>query len=552
MALKAKRDARIRADQASSSANDGSLGTLPAMSAGRVVSLSSVSTKSSPRVTFPSTTHRLLDLEPSQTRDVDFSPSVGSKSRGPIPRSSDGGQTLDWSSYDADLERVERRWALSITKRRASGNVPTPALLEVTTAYYNGMGNVDVIVSRKSRSSFCADKLERIAKRASQQTIVKAAIVREQLRRRYAHTLDTATSTNPRHTLLDVARWYETQDATVKTSLNETEPLTWLKHLYDRRGAKLRDHSSWNLSALIIEEYGKAHDQPGHIQNIGELPVMKSSTSLIPSTSPPSSQLSPSRPRVSPRYSYGNHSHARSLDAPVSFGPKGNASRNSLEPEARRFSGARKTSRYSQPLQATSPHSSFYSLFTPGQQANQEVMPPRDDRPSRDLASRLKAQPRRGDDSDGGVSSGPDSFLEDRSRTDEGAPRMQAILSTQRTLSEPRDDIKRTSSSEAESHRNTSVPPALVAPDADSHKVVRPKSASQGGHAALSAIVPPPSSAAVVSSPRSAQRHRGRLSVPLEEQSTAREQGRRERIANELRQRAEYDRRAQLVGFFLV
>lgn len=54
--------------------------------------------------------------------DIDFSPSTGPVSlkvaAHPVPFSTDDGDTLDWSSYHSDDDRSEKRWSLSVSRRK--------------------------------------------------------------------------------------------------------------------------------------------------------------------------------------------------------------------------------------------------------------------------------------------------------------------------------------------------------------------------------------------------------------------------------------------------
>jgi hypothetical protein len=134
-AAKARREAKLVSEGQLDTTNLHGLNTV---TPSKVVSVSSISTQSSPRVVFPARKPALITPDSNLPQEVDFSPSTGSKLRGAVPRSNDSGDTLDWSNSDTDLERTERRWALSVTKRRASDVVPTPAHLEKSAALYNG------------------------------------------------------------------------------------------------------------------------------------------------------------------------------------------------------------------------------------------------------------------------------------------------------------------------------------------------------------------------------------------------------------------------------
>jgi hypothetical protein len=50
--------------------------------------------------------------------EVDFRPSVSATASHPVPRSTDDGVTLDWSGDKLSDEKLDRRWSLSITKRK--------------------------------------------------------------------------------------------------------------------------------------------------------------------------------------------------------------------------------------------------------------------------------------------------------------------------------------------------------------------------------------------------------------------------------------------------
>lgn len=82
---------------------------------------SSFSAQASPvhaHLSIPPPTAHPADL--STESEVDFSPSVGTTTHAhqhPVPTSSNGGATLDWSTSTSDDEKSDRRWSLSIPKR---------------------------------------------------------------------------------------------------------------------------------------------------------------------------------------------------------------------------------------------------------------------------------------------------------------------------------------------------------------------------------------------------------------------------------------------------
>ena len=59
--------------------------------------------------------------------DIDFSPSIGVVPPHPVPSSSDGGATLDWTGSGSEDDRDTKRWPLSISKRRHRDKYPAGA-----------------------------------------------------------------------------------------------------------------------------------------------------------------------------------------------------------------------------------------------------------------------------------------------------------------------------------------------------------------------------------------------------------------------------------------
>lgn len=111
--IKARREARLKA--LSSSPGKDSLKT------SEVSPRSSLSTGSSPAP--PSFLSVGVSFPPANgfgggESEVDFSPSVGTSAGHPVPRSTDDGATLDWSGEKSADEKLDRRWTLSIAKRK--------------------------------------------------------------------------------------------------------------------------------------------------------------------------------------------------------------------------------------------------------------------------------------------------------------------------------------------------------------------------------------------------------------------------------------------------
>ena len=112
------------------------------------------------------------------------------------------------------------------------------------------------------------EKLSRISSRASSQTILKASITGEQLRRRYKLIYEPLASKQAPLNLVQIARWFETQDEPVRKSLEKAEPFTWLKHL--DKGTFKPPRSSRHLSALIMEDYVHTQNLWDRMQTISE------------------------------------------------------------------------------------------------------------------------------------------------------------------------------------------------------------------------------------------------------------------------------------------
>ena len=134
--------------------------------------------------------------------------------------------------------------------------------------------------------------MSRISSRASSQTILKASIIGEQLGRRYKLIYEPLSSKQVPLNLVQIARWFETQDEPVRNSLEKAEPFTWLKHL--DKGVSKSSRSSRYLSALIMEEYVQAQNLWGRMQTLSEdshvlelesqFPISSRSQSFLPSS----------------------------------------------------------------------------------------------------------------------------------------------------------------------------------------------------------------------------------------------------------------------------
>jgi hypothetical protein len=95
-----------------------------------VASGSSLSDASSPnRLTFLPAIHPPTSVDSRAEADVDFSPSTTqamSAPLHPVPALSLDGKLLDWTSTPPDDEKFEKRWGISISKRKEKERVPLP------------------------------------------------------------------------------------------------------------------------------------------------------------------------------------------------------------------------------------------------------------------------------------------------------------------------------------------------------------------------------------------------------------------------------------------
>lgn len=245
---------------------------------------------------------------------------------------------------------------------------------------------------------YIEDKISRIKKQANAHTLRKAAITSDQLLRQYKLVYKHLGSGPGRLNLASVARWYGSQEAVVRASLEKAEPFTWLKHL-DKRGTDASTRSPWHLSALIVEEF--VHSQTRHdtMETIPEDPSSSpNSTSLSPQpTSIPSMPPLPSR--ASSNYSLGpSLSRMRSYDGHISFEPLVESLRNSLEVYSPPTGeGPSKPWRHSLPVQPNSSRSSISSIINGSSNHNPAMegahSPASNRLPLRDFAQRLLRRP---------------------------------------------------------------------------------------------------------------------------------------------------------------
>ncbi|KAF8506723.1 hypothetical protein F5888DRAFT_1644778 [Russula emetica] len=222
--LKLRREARLAAR-----ANDSSVSTSP---------------RSSPvRYSLPPLNPQASRIaKPSLESELDFSPSVGIDRLHPVPTSTDDGATLDWGGTFSEEDKSDRKWSLSLTKRKPKDR-PFPTLSR------------DVLDRQEATFS---EKISRIKSFAQPHTLKKAVITADQLRRRYTF-LSNSLKTEPQagNPILTVAKWNTGLDPLVQAVLEQAEPLTWLKHLRAKRPGR-SPRFPWHVTALLFEERVRA------------------------------------------------------------------------------------------------------------------------------------------------------------------------------------------------------------------------------------------------------------------------------------------------------
>ncbi|KAK0481661.1 hypothetical protein IW261DRAFT_1682150 [Armillaria novae-zelandiae] len=281
--------------------------------------------------------------------EIDFSPSTGNTrvdlESHPIPISVDNGSTLDWSGSYQGEDRTERRWTLSMNKRKGKEKEPPIS-----------------VNALEARESQYAVKLSRIKTVASPQTKRKRDITANQLERQYRLIYDSVASDSPAasYDILKVARWWGSVSVMTRTIIEQSEPFTWLKHLDMRKIPVQQLHMPWHLTALIMEEYGLATTTTNHMStplpstipeaNLFISTIPEGSTAFSPYSSPspdPSDAALPLSSRASSRYSLGpSLTRIKSADGGISFEPLMEPVRDSLEVASRRSGDSVLSSQY--------------------------------------------------------------------------------------------------------------------------------------------------------------------------------------------------------------
>ncbi|KAG2350828.1 hypothetical protein BDR05DRAFT_900282 [Suillus weaverae] len=243
--------------------------------------------------------------------DIDFSPSVQAVPLHPVPLSSNAGATLDWTGSQSEDERLEKRWTLGKRKGKDRASSSNKAVLE-------------------KQDTLFADRISRIRSKAKQPTFRKAAIVSDQLGRRYNLVYNSISNEDPIN-LVKAARWYADSDPGAQAWLDSAEPLTWLKHLLDKNGRK---RSKWHLSALIVEEYIKSNRADSSLPIIRDdfTSVRGGSLPSDVSLNHPSYPFHPIKSSPSLHHSFGDSlRRIRSSDGQISFEPRIDSPRSSID-----------------------------------------------------------------------------------------------------------------------------------------------------------------------------------------------------------------------------
>ncbi|KAK0500564.1 hypothetical protein EDD18DRAFT_771478 [Armillaria luteobubalina] len=281
--------------------------------------------------------------------EIDFSPSTGNArvnvESHPIPISVDNGSTLDWSGSFQGEDRTERRWTLSMSKRKGKEKEPPIS-----------------VNALEAQESQYAVKLSRIKTVASPQTKRKRDITANQLERQYRLIYNSVASDSPAvpYDILKVARWWGDVNVMARTIIEQSEPFTWLRHLDTRKIPAQQLHMPWHLTALIMEEYGSATTATNRLStplpftipeptfSISTIPEGSATFSPYSSPSPdPSDAALPLSSRASSHYSLGpSLTRIKSADGGISFEPLMEPVRDSLEVASRRSGDSVLSSQY--------------------------------------------------------------------------------------------------------------------------------------------------------------------------------------------------------------
>lgn len=322
----------------------------------------------------------------------------------PVPTSTDDGGILDWGGTLSEEDKADKKWTLSLTKRKRKDNhspVLSKDALERQEVTFSGTASYHTYKACEF-SHNVTERISRIKSFAQPHTLKKAVITADQLRRRYAF-LSNTLKTDPKagNPILTVAKWNAGLDPIVQGVLEQAEPLTWLKHLRGKRPGRT-PRFPWHVTALLFEERVRAQARLAAMamETIPE-DVLSSLESPPLSGSPPepthSSPIHSTLAHTSRDHLHPSLSRRLSDDGHISFEPIIESSRRSLD-ESR--------------------HSSFYGSFFHGSRSH-GASPSSSRVYLRDLASRVR---RKGAESDE-ASSSHQSVSEDNGRADESRKR---------------------------------------------------------------------------------------------------------------------------------
>lgn len=365
-------------------------------------------------------------------------------------------------------------------------------------------------------------------------------MTKEQLERRYRIMAPKGNARSAPLNLLDVVRWYDKQEPGAKAALDRAEPLTWLKHLLDRRQLK-HPRLPWHLTALIMEEYVKAR--------LGHQPMSTIPEDGVPPKTPSPTALS-QRERMSPSSgSWSWNPSPRILDASaqrssydqqVSFEPHIESGRNSIGTESRPSSEVF-TRHWRHSLPAGTPGSAPSSIYS-GKQ-NDPLSHRRHH--LRNLAKRIRG---RQYDSEDALSSRRNSLSEQSMSEDVGdklaRSKPSSRISSSRFRSPGPSGSEREPTATADKGKLDSEGEVVVV------RVTSPGyDAGDGTPRADGAIVvhaEPPVSLTPVRRP--IPRRRLRTSLPSSQSILQEERGKRQRKVDEAVERQQYEQKAQYVS----
>ncbi|RPD55881.1 hypothetical protein L227DRAFT_579361 [Lentinus tigrinus ALCF2SS1-6] len=485
----------------------------------RPLDIASVSsTGSSPTKVAPTASPLSRQPRLSGDSEIDFSPAVGVVPLHPVPSSSDGGITLDWSGPMSEEGR-ERRWSLSRGKRRSKDHLSFSA----------SRAAIDKQEAAHTR------KLEQIRAKVKPTTTKKVEMVKKQLERKYQWLAsDTA---RPPVNLLTAVRWYRKQPTDVRAALDEAEPSTWMKHLWDRQEhhPPPAGNSAWSPTAFVVREYVQIHSSPHSMETIPEneavLPVSPNTASFSDARSPTASSYGWTTPRHSLDAAI---SRKKSSHDQLSFEPMVESGRDSVGPDSRRSSDNYRGWKNTGPDSA---QSSMYSIISRGASPNSSR------KRLRDLSKRLTTR-----QSDEALSSARNSISEcsGHSASEDGGLVGHQKMATLRPRSRPTSLQLPASSFPADSMDSR---PSFSGTLHPSPPPEAPTTATQSTMILPGTPEPTPRPQGSVDAAARATlpRRRYRRSLPSSNDIFIRQRDKHRRSADEQKEREEYETKAQVL-----